>query len=1152
MTHFLKLGALSKKSGVYTKPIEASKQDEYICIDCKNDVIIRKGNIRTHHFAHCNKDSKCNFYNTCNESELHKNAKQILKYVLENKIPLIIDSKCCKCDKITTHKIPKITDDSVIVDEYRFDYNGIKIADIAYVKNDKLLYIFEIYKTHKTETCDRPEPWFELEANDILETFNNSLLQKMHLTCTRDITCDTCNENKNGIIYFNQRGAGCGKTYESIQLLQNNKKFKDKEIFFYLTKMHTAKDVIYNELKEQEEKGLLNTLEMTENDIKSNKQYKVTYTNKQTNKEIMIIIGTVDSFNYAIVDKSKIIKHNDYFTGIVKTIQKGNILHKDIKMSYAGEKISINKKCLVIIDEAQDLGDSYIEAFNTIILQMQIDVYVIGDKLQSITDEQNIYTYIDTNNLDTHIERSNGINKVMRFHNEQFINFVNSVIPFEKYNLPSITEICDGTCKYEHTNDDTPYNIFEVPKLYASEFNYFVIDNIIEKIIFFMEKEINEHKYLPKNFMFIFPILSKNVFATMLETRIQNFWINKFNDKEYQKILKKDNFWKNKINDNKFYKYIFLHKHDEGKSINLKESENASRILTIHSSKGNGCEVVFLLGVSESTLTIFSKKKCNLVYDSLLHVALTRQKKSIYIGIEKNNDDICQRFMKLGIDKDENIQPQIECIRIHNKFSKVLNYLYTDNDMFDKINEQIIEPNDLKNQIKNDKDKKSIIDWGHHVIRHSVLIYNLMLNIIENEVIENNEQKDQFIATLRNLCNKEIVHYQYQSYNYHLRIIDKNNQKYQNNTEIPVLSFDANENSKYFKYTKILKDMMVNIQNKIFKYLSKNKLPPLCPLECIILLFMIKVLRNGSYADTSIMDIYSIMYCYDICSDEIDNEHTKKSKCICHKSFDETNYNNNSYNEIRQSIKNHYNNIDHVNTIYHNYKTYITDTLCIKNIKYNIFHNVFFGKKNKNFTMANEYTIIGYSEKSVIYFMIKPQLNDLNFNRVICEAILNNYLLLNCTPDYENNYTKYNNKKIYTCIVTLDSDEPIFYELNIDPRDILLKQTIKNYLLVSYLDYHELVYDFYNYCCKTKPKNKSSINYTIEQLDKYNKLPCYISNYFYDISKKIDSCNKNRKMIENVLSSVNNKELFISTLNTYLEKNIDIYLEMNIDEDIDY
>ena len=44
------------------------------------------------------------------------------------------------------------------------------------------------------------------------------------------------------------------------------------------------------------------------------------------------------------------------------------------------------------------------------------------------------------------------------------------------------------------------------------------------------------------------------------------------------------------------------------------------------------------------------------------------------------------------------------------------------------------------------------------------------------------------------------------------------------------------------------------------------------------------------------------------------------------------------------------------------------------------------------------------------------------------------------------NDTINNNKKIYTCILTLDSVEPIFYELNIDKNDTSMKQSIKNYL----------------------------------------------------------------------------------------------------------
>ena len=37
------------------------------------------------------------------------------------------------------------------------------------------------------------------------------------------------------VLYHNQRGAGCGKTYESIQLLDKSETFKHKDTFIFLT-----------------------------------------------------------------------------------------------------------------------------------------------------------------------------------------------------------------------------------------------------------------------------------------------------------------------------------------------------------------------------------------------------------------------------------------------------------------------------------------------------------------------------------------------------------------------------------------------------------------------------------------------------------------------------------------------------------------------------------------------------------------------------------------------------------------------------------------------------------------------------------------------------------------------------------------------------
>jgi VCBS repeat-containing protein len=90
--------------------------------------------------------------------------------------------------------------------------------------------------------------------------------------------------------------------------------------------------------------------------------------------------------------------------------------------------------------------------------------------------------------------------------------------------------------------------------------------------------------------------------------------------------------------------------------------------------------------------------------------------------------------------------------------------------------------------------------------------------------------------------------------------VELNNKKRLNNSEIPLLLFDTNENTKYYKYTNILKDIMTNIQNKIIEYIKINKLPPLCPLECVVLLFMIRLIDNGSYSDLlCIVMIHALM-----------------------------------------------------------------------------------------------------------------------------------------------------------------------------------------------------------------------------------------------------------------------------------------------------
>ena len=214
------------------------------------------------------------------------------------------------------------------------------------------------------------------------------------------------------MIHFNQRGAGCGKTYESIQLLNgNNEKFKNKTTFIYLTKLHTVKEVIKGELKKQRlEKKLSNLIiEETIDENKDNygicgKQFKFEYFNNITDKDIKIIMGTIDSFTYAISNKK--VDGYDYFKSILYNIQSNNLdIDNNDKIKYAKEKQIINEECLIIIDEAQDLNIDYLEAFKKIIEITNIDVYIIGDKLQSISIINNTFIYLQECELLSSIKR---------------------------------------------------------------------------------------------------------------------------------------------------------------------------------------------------------------------------------------------------------------------------------------------------------------------------------------------------------------------------------------------------------------------------------------------------------------------------------------------------------------------------------------------------------------------------------------------------------------------------------------------------------------------------------------------------------------------------------------------------------------------------
>lgn len=197
------LGALHKVTGEYVYPKIAKKYDTYICPECNKDLLLKQGTIRAHHFAHCKSYSPCYYYDKPSEAQVHKDAKMLMKLLLETR-KMIIIRICRTCnDKCEEYEIPEISSDSKVCIEYRFKYNySDKVADVAYLYSNEIVGIFEIFNTHKTDEWARPEPWFEIEAASLIDMVNNcsDTSVPFYIKCIREAKCEKCIENENGII----------------------------------------------------------------------------------------------------------------------------------------------------------------------------------------------------------------------------------------------------------------------------------------------------------------------------------------------------------------------------------------------------------------------------------------------------------------------------------------------------------------------------------------------------------------------------------------------------------------------------------------------------------------------------------------------------------------------------------------------------------------------------------------------------------------------------------------------------------------------------------------------------------------------------------------------------------------------------------------
>lgn len=886
---------------------------------------------------------------------------------------------------------------------------------------------------------------------------------------------DETNEIK-PTLTIKQEGAGNGKTFGIWKTISLS---FDKSTYIICTKQHTAKEVILKELNDQAKRKefhvVNNMIELT--DERSNKQIKVNYKHKHSNRECLVIIGTIDSFIWGLTSKST--GGNNLFEGLLKNvIQNGcdKINKNNGEMKYAQEYIKLNNMCEVWLDESQDLSILYYKAIVKIILNTKIDCVVVGDKLQSLEYEQNFMTHIEPSDYINIIhEQPKNINRRIKVQNMS--QKINTLIKFGAFGVPEIS--IENEDKLEYRYKDTIETFQQKIKKKDIETEE-TIDLEVDNIITMVGKEVKQFGYKPNDFLFIFPIMKNNTVAGELETALNEYWVKTLGYKDEYK------------------QFAVLHKHEDGTVIDTSKSIDASRIMSIKASKGDGRSVVFVLDVTENALKLFSNHEKNVIYESMLHVALTRAKHKIYFGLCNNNDDIDKRFSML----DYNIEykPSVSKSSSLNNISRFINGRELEN---------ILQNNGVK-EYQDNEDKKSenqsIIDWEYHCVRRSIFhiyVFFEIYNLNNNERFFNNSQLKvtlDKISKIKVKCvnGKELYSELRQKSDYKI-MKDLN--------YIPVWN---NESYSHKKLSKTLKDKIISIQSRYRR--DHLSIGVLTPFECSILHYCIDIFCNKIYHDVTPSLMYNIIKSFELSGDEKELiEETKNIKNVMARLLSE--------NIFKQD-----------------------------NISWNIEHVVMYNGNNDNLKIHTRFPIIGNSETDVYHFKLVTDLSRINYAEVMNDIALERFIISNANSnEYDvNNMTRFSKKRIITIIVILKKNTYEVLDWTFDDNiKGQMKLILKNAICKKYNNHN---IEYYNYCknIKTGSKTKwegfqSPYQFISNELfkDGRRKPPIYVKNFF-------DYLHGGIKNDSNVIKQLTDSfELFDEKMNNFIHDMCDEYFGIN-------
>jgi hypothetical protein len=319
--------------------------------------------------------------------------------------------------------------------------------------------------------------------------------------------------------------------------------------------------------------------------------------------------------------------------------------------------------------------------------------------------------------------------------------------------------------------------------------------------------------------------------------------------------------------------------------------------------------------------------------------------------------------------------------------------------------------------------------------------------------------------------------------------------------------------------------MIISTMARIIDELSslgKKQMDPFCPLESVILYYMIECIENGKYQKITINDIYNIIDTY---AKVFDSSATGHKKCRCNELFICNKNIASFHDKYHKYLQKHYDRVNHTSII--------LDDFTSKHPKVNWLysHPVYYGnKENSKFYIGKHYNLLGYDNDSVYIFNIKTQFNEINYNQFMVDSICDTWLISNVSNDSPN-FKRFSNKSIKSCVISLDQDKLyiVDWTKSIKDNQYFMKKILYNILEEKFKNKHQQYYNTFMNIIEKKKK----ITEILDDCNKKCEQGTYISDFWKRISHDIDILSDKKEKIS-MFKSYMDENNFIRTIEGYL------------------